>query len=340
MKSAHVAIQEVAATAIGIGMGTQDIITTRCGAYTQGIGEVARGGAVVTAIAPADGEHTIVIIQLGLGRSCGSGVRCTDKAIGRNIFDICPHIHAAIVVDVLHADFCAIDISITIGKRHQGLGLCKGLARPPLEPYDIPIGIAVKVASERQQVIISVAIHVLAIREEQVVAAIVLLVELGKLARTVVVEEHGVGIARAVERSREGDEDIHIAIAVEVVAIHLAVYLYVLVQGLHLKVAIATVYSHPQLLAGEDKVLYVVAIEVGHHHRTTEFGIDPASVATIIIEHTVLLVDEVDISVGIEVERTSGCRHGGIHTLGTHLRSTGLTAWGSRCQPHARESYG
>ena len=78
MRATHVAVQEVASCAVGIGMRCENLITSGRRANTEGIGEVACLRLRIRAIAPTDGQVTVVIEQRRRSRCC----RCH---IGRSV---------------------------------------------------------------------------------------------------------------------------------------------------------------------------------------------------------------------------------------------------------------
>ena len=114
---------------------------------------------------------------------------------------------------------------------YQYLWLCKSLVGTTFHPNHIYLLVFItlyttfintKITSKSQHIVIAITIHILAVREQQVIfCSIILLFQLCEFACTVILEEHRIGIACAIEWSRECYQNIHIAIFIKIITIHI-----------------------------------------------------------------------------------------------------------------------
>ena len=194
---------------------------------------------------------------------------------------------------------------------YQYLWLCKCLVGTTFHPnyvynlFFIALYITFinsEITSKRQHIIVAIAIHILAVREQQVIfCSIILLFQLCKFTCTVILEEHRIGIACAIEWSRECYQYIHIAVFIKVVTIHIWIDLNILIQQLCVKFALAAINHCLQFCSRIDKVLYCIAIQICHHYRSRYIAHHPLAIAYVIINHTIFFIHKVHHSVGIQI---------------------------------------
>ena len=138
---------------------------------------------------------------------------------------------------------------------------------------------------------------------------------MGEVSVAVIGKEHGICIFRTVERSRECDKDIHIAVMVKIIAVHILVNSSITVKCLLVEFTGSCIDQQFQIRSRENVILYAVTVKVGSDYLTAYFIDYPSAVTCIEIDYSVFLINQIHKPVSVKVNGLGWSRNVGTHSL-------------------------